>query len=263
MNFRQMLAQDRPVLGMYVSCPDLAVAEIIVRSGIDYIRIDLEHGMLDYTAVANLVRLSTIAGIPVQARVSDLSDITRLLDLGVTGIFVPDVETAEYAKKLVEKVKYAPLGMRGMNNNPRFLNYNSAGFQDYVKTANEEVLLGIQLESRTAVEHIDEILSVEGIDMVSSGKGDLSQSYGVAGNISHPVVVETENYILRKAIEHGKIPTALSTSAERTAALYRQGVRMVTIGTDLQVIRDAMCGMTAAHRACAAGAGEKGEEDHG
>lgn len=249
MTFRQLLAQERPILGMYVSCSDLAVAEIIAKSGVDYIRIDLEHGIMDYSTVANIIRIATLSGILVQARVCDLSDITRLLDLGVTSIFVPDVESVEYAKKLIEKVKYTPLGMRGMNNCSRFLDYNPAGFKEYLKTANDEVLLGIQLESKTAIENIDSILSLDGIDVVSSGKGDLSQSYGFTGDSGNPFIVEKENFIIQKAIEHGKIPTALSTSPERTASLYQQGVQMITIGSDLLVINDAMRQMVSQHNA--------------
>lgn len=244
MTFRELLKQNRPVFGIYVVSPDPNLIEIAAHAGLDYIRIDLEHGMLSYSEVREIVRVATLSGMPVQARVSDLSDVTRLLDFGVTCIIVPDVDSVESAKNAVNLVKYTPLGNRGFNNGARFLKFDTSGFMDYIKTANEEVLLGIQIESRQAVEKIDEILSVDGIDMVSSGKGDLSQSYGLLGQNTHPLVLEKEAYIIHKAIEHGRIPTVLSTSASRTKELAALGCRILTLGNDMDIyasgIRDAI-----------------------
>lgn len=240
MTFRELLKQDRPILGIYVACADCTVVEMAARAGMDYIRIDLEHGLLDYSTVAQLIRTATNLGMPVQARVADLSDITRLLDFGVTGVVIPDVDSVDYAKRIIDKVKYAPVGMRGMNTTPRCLGWDGSRFADYVKAANEEVLLGFQLESRQAVDNIDAILSLGGVDMISSGKADLSQSYGVIGQITNPLILEKEEYIIRKGLEYGKIPTVLSTSAERTKKLFGLGVRMLTIGSDTQIIYQAM-----------------------
>lgn len=235
MTFRELLKQDRPVLGLYVNSIDPSLIEIAADAGLDYIRIDMEHGLFGYDEVRELVRAATLSGMPVQVRISNLSDITKLLDFGVTAIIVPDIDSAPSARDAVSQVKYAPLGNRGFNNGPRFLKYSKKGFTDYLEQANREVLLGIQLESREAVEHIDEILAVEGVDMVSSGKGDLSQAYGLLGQNTHPLILEKESYIIQKGLEHNIIPTVLSISAERTRQLYGQGVKMITIGSDMEI----------------------------
>ena len=224
-----------PLLGLYVCSSDPNLVEIAARAGIGYIRIDLEHGMLSYAEVRELIRTASLWNIDVQVRVSDLSDVTRMLDFGVNAIIVPDIEAREDAERAVRMVKYAPLGARGFNNAPRFLQFSSDGFMDYLKTANDSTMLIIQLESRQALDNIDEILSVPGIDAVSSGKGDLSQSYGLLGQNTHPQILEKEAFIIQKAVEHGKLPTALSTGCERTQQLLQAGVRMITIGSDMDV----------------------------
>ena len=235
MTFRELLKQNRPVLGLYVNSIDPGLIEIAADAGLDYIRIDMEHGLFGYDEVRELARTATLSGMPVQVRISDLTDITKLLDFGVTAIIVPDVNGAQSAKNAVLQVKYAPLGSRGFNNGPRFLKYSSMKFMDYVERANDEVLLGIQLESKEAIEHIDEILAVEGVDMVSSGKGDLSQAYGLLGQNTHPMILEKEAYIIQKGLEYNKIPTVLSVSAERTRELHGLGVNMITIGSDMEI----------------------------
>lgn len=235
MTFRKLLAQDRPILGLYVVSPDPNLIEISAKAGLDYIRIDLEHGLLSYSEVREIVRTATLSHMPVQVRVNNLSDVTKLLDFGVTGIIVPGVDSVEAAKDAVNLVKYSPLGNRSFNNGARLFKFDSSEFMDYIKTANEEVLLGIQIESKQAIDRIDEILSVEGIDMVSSGKGDLSQSYGILGQNTHPLILEKEAYIIHKAIEHKKIPTVLTTSSSRTKELFALGCRILTLGSDMDI----------------------------
>lgn len=248
MTFRELLKEDRPILGLYVSSIDPGLIEIAADAGLDYVRIDMEHGLFGYDEVRELIRTATLSEMLVQVRVSSLNDITKLLDFGATAILVPDVNSVQSAKDAVSQVKYAPLGSRGFNNGPRFLKYSQTKFMEYLEQANREVLLGIQLESREAIEHIDEILAVDGVDMVSSGKGDLSQAYGLLGQNTHPLILEKESYIIRKGLEHNKIPTVLSINAERTRELYGLGVKMITIGSDMEIYAQGIRSCLKSHR---------------
>lgn len=227
---------NRPIFGLYVSIPDPALVEMAYNAGFEFIRIDMEHILFGYDKVAELIRTARLLGMETQVRISNVSDITKFLDQGATGIMCPDVETPEMAKEVIKRVKYAPLGSRGMFPISRFVKFGLEPFDDYMAQANDTVLTGIQIESLSAMEQIDEIFSLDGLDMVSSGKADLSQSMGMTGQMTHPKVVEAENYIIKKAIEYGKEPTALVGSRERAHALWDMGVRIMTAGVDLSMI---------------------------
>ena len=103
---------------------------------------------------------------------------------------------------------------------------------EYMRTGNDRMQLIVQIESQNGLDHIDEILSLDGIDMVASGREDISQALGVPGQKDHPLVIEAENYILAKAFEHKKIPTLSVSSKERMQELWEKGVRCFSIGRD-------------------------------
>lgn len=227
---------NRPIFGLYVSIPDPALIEMAYNAGFEFIRIDMEHILFSYDKVAELIRTARLLGMEAQVRISNVSDITKFLDQGATGIMCPDVETPEIAKDVIKHVKYAPIGSRGMFPISRFVKFGLEPFAPYMAQANDTVLTGIQIESLSSMERMDEIFSLEGLDMVSSGKADLSQSMGLSGQMSHPKVVEAENLIIKKAIEYGKEPTALVSSRERVHELWDMGVRIMTAGVDISMI---------------------------
>ena len=113
-NFSELLKQEGPVLGLYleINCP--SIIEMAKEAGFDFVRIDYEHALFDYSDLAEMTRTATLLDMPVQVRVSNFHDITKLLDFGVTGIVVPDVNTVERAQQAVEITKYYPIGSRGM-----------------------------------------------------------------------------------------------------------------------------------------------------
>lgn len=227
---------DKPIFGMYVSIADPSLVEMAYNAGFKFIRIDMEHILFDYSAVSELIRTACLLKMPVQVRISDTSDVTKLLDHGVDAIVCPDVETVEQAQTIVDLVKYAPLGKRGMFPVSRFVKFGLDPFQPYTDVANDYVSACVQLESTTALENIDDILSLEGLDIVSSGKADMSQSMGLIGQTKNPRVIEAENFITKKAVEHGKVPIMLAGSRERVHELWELGCRVFTVGPDISII---------------------------
>lgn len=236
---RQSRAGER-MLGIYVSIPDPAIVELAAYAGFDYIRIDCEHSMMNIQTVASMVRAADASGLAVQVRVASTDDITRLLDFGVQGIVVPDIRNREDALRAVELVKYAPAGARGMASVARSLGYGERPIKEYIKMANEEICLIVQIESAQGLENLDEILSIPGIDMVSSGKLDLSQALGVSGETQHPSVIEAENRIVTTALRYGKMPTLLANSPQRAAEMIKMGICCLTIGYDTKLILTAL-----------------------
>jgi 4-hydroxy-2-oxoheptanedioate aldolase len=243
--FRELLKKDGPVLGLYLQSADPFIVEAAKAGGFDFIRIDNEHILYDYSQIKELIRVAILLDMPCQVRVADLTDVTRMLDAGATGIVVPDVNTVERACQAVQATKYAPTGARGMYplQPPigRFL--RAAGFDDfadYVKAANEIVTLTVQIEDVRATPFLDEIIAMQGIDMIASGKADISQSVGKPGQTTAPEVVEFERLLIRKALEHGKTPTLM---AGVNPAFVREmaglGVKFFSCGPDEAIIANA------------------------
>jgi len=228
--FNDLMSRDKLILGLYVNMADCSVIEMAAYAGFDFVRIDMEHMLFDYTAVAGLIRTSNILDLPVQVRISSISDITKLLDHGASGIVVPDVNSVTKARELVELCKFYPLGKRGMFPLARNVRFGLDSFEEYLHMANNNVSLIIQIEDKEAMANIENILKVEGIDMVATGKADLSQSLGVPGQTQHKTVLEAENYIIKKALEFGKIPTIMASTRQRVQELIEMNVKVITTG---------------------------------
>lgn len=233
---KDMSTLNRPILGLYVGISDLQLIAMAYNAGFDYIRIDMEHFMFGYDRAGELIRYARALGLEVQVRVSSMSDITKMMDAGATGIMVPDIEDKAAVRKLIGLTKFSPLGHRGMFPIAGDVKFGLESYSDYMATANQRVLNGIQLESTQALKHVEEIIAQDGLDLVSSGKADLSQSMGLACQMTNPQVIEGENFIIKKALEFGKEPTLLASSTERIREVWDMGVRMITIGNDTQMI---------------------------
>jgi 4-hydroxy-2-oxoheptanedioate aldolase len=235
--FKDLFLRDGPVLGLYMQSADPTVVEFAKAAGFDFIRLDNEHVLYDYAQLKSLIRTAILLDLPCQVRISHLADITKLLDAGAAGIVVPDVNTVDRAREAVAAVKYYPQGSRGIYplSPPvgRFMRLTgSKDFAEYVKLANEYVSLTLQIEDVRTADCLDEILSLPGVDMVSSGKGDISQSLGMPGQTTAPEVLEFEQLLVRKALEYRKRPVLLANTKKNIEDLMRLGVRIFTCGPD-------------------------------
>lgn len=187
---KELLKQGKVAFGGWEGINSPAAAEIMAKAGFDWISADVEHSthsVQDYAYLALAVKGQ--GAVPI-ARVFDKSmqSIRRIMDAGAQGIIVPMIRTADDAREAVAAAKYPPLGMRGAGAGPFCCHGITLG--DDFKTANDDTLVMVMVETREAVENIDEIMSVEGVDGMFLGPFDLSASYGVAGQIGHPIIVE-------------------------------------------------------------------------
>jgi len=223
-------------LGIFLGETGETVAEIAAVAGFDYIRIDSEHALTDPGALAAKIRVANAYNIPTLIRVSSLAEMTKLIDYGATGFLVPDVETAEQAQAAVDVCKYAPVGKRGVSRSNRCCRYGHIPMSEYVKYTEEHITLAVQIESKKGVANLDEILSVPGVDIVATGRMDLSQDYGVLGQGSHPDVMAAEDIVIRKALEYGKYPLMTAGSRKQYEELVAKGVRLITVAFDTQFI---------------------------
>ncbi|MDA4114819.1 MAG: aldolase/citrate lyase family protein [Thaumarchaeota archaeon] len=194
-----MLREGKVALGVTITIGHPDVSEVLGRVGYDWILIDTEHAPLEPATVQNLLQaMSASNSVPlVRVPWNDMVLIKRVLDIGAFGIIVPWVNTREEAERAVKAIRYPPLGVRGFG--PR-----RAGMldPDYVKTANGELFLGVQIETQQAIDNIDEILSVEGIDAAIVGPADLSLNLGILFQYGDKRFVAAMNKIVRSCQKH-------------------------------------------------------------
>lgn len=225
-------------LSVVLPCPQ--VIELAALAGYDFVRIDWEHAMFGEEKLRELLTTARLLKMPCQVRIPDLHGVTRILGQEPSGLMLPHVESGEEAAAIVDACRFAPLGRRGMDGNTRDMRCGGMSRAEYMEVSEENLDLIVQLESREAIERIDEILAVEGIDMAATGRADLSQELGVPGEKDHPDVVCAENMIIRKTLEHGKIPAIAADSPKRVQELYEMGVRCFLTGKDEALLAKGM-----------------------
>jgi 2-keto-3-deoxy-L-rhamnonate aldolase RhmA len=247
-NIKKRADNGQISVGLNISLCDPTIVEMAARVGYDFVRLDCEHTLFENSAIINMIRVGRLLDMPVQLRVPNLGQASSLLDLGASALMIPHVGSREMAEEAAKIVKYAPYGERGMSSFARVLGYGHYQFKDYYKWANDVVCLIIQIEDKDGLDNIDDILSVPGIDMVASGKTDLSQALGIPGQNTHPDVLAAEELIIRKALEYGKHPTMLVKNPERMKALKEMGVRCFSIGRDEALLLEGMKNTLEAYR---------------
>ncbi|MGW3882835.1 HpcH/HpaI aldolase family protein [Streptomyces sp. NPDC005055] len=200
--FREAIQNGRRLQGIFIASSDPATTEIAGSVGFDYVVCDNEHGPLDIPTIANHVRAAEARGVIPMARLlkNDRYLIGKMLDIGVEGLLVPHVDTAEDAARAVAATRFAPHGERGMCPSSHAGRYSTRYWADFQPWSEANVLVIPIIESRKAVKNIDEILAVDGIDMVNFGPGDLSTDMQVA--IDGPEILEARKRVVEAARAH-------------------------------------------------------------
>lgn len=198
--------QKEPLYGCFVTFGLPDIAEYTASLGFDFIIIDNEHGVMEQTTICNMIRASQCEGVPAVVRCTsnNYDHVQKALDMGANGILVSLVNTVEDAKKLVKLSHYAPEGERGTAYLPRASAYGLVkDKREYLREANKTKFVGAQIETVTALQNLDEILKVEGIDVFFIGPGDLSTSMGLSTNDLK--LQETIEKTIKKITAAGKI----------------------------------------------------------
>jgi 4-hydroxy-2-oxoheptanedioate aldolase len=230
--FRKLMGAG-PVIGPFSLTTDPALVEIMGWAGFDYVVLDLEHGPSSLQNLQNLVRAAEVAGIYplVRTKEGNLAMIGEALDVGAGGVVVPQVASARQAEAAVRRARFAPRGERGVNPCVRAARYSAMGRFEYFSAAGEAVIV-LQIEGRQAVENLDEILQVDGVDVLFVGPYDLSQSLGVVGQVDHPLVVETITRIVGRCVEKGVCAGLFCSTPEAARHWMGQGARFISYGID-------------------------------
>ena len=226
---KEKLHAGEPAFGVSVMIPSPQLVEMLGAFGFDWVLLDCEHGTLTLESVELMAMAAEASGMTPIARPATrgADHILQVLDRGVMGVQVPHVNTAAEARAVVQAVKYHPGGQRGLAAGTRAAVYDAHGsMAEYVRAANEQTLIAIQLEDREAIANLDELLKVAGIDVFFVGPSDLSQSMGHPGNPKAPPVAEAINRSFERIVAAGCIPGTPAT-AESVAGVLKQGVRYI------------------------------------
>lgn len=234
---KEKLQGDEPLIGTMLTLPSTEVAEIVSSLGYDWVFIDAEHSALDISQIGLLLQsLAPGCSGVVRVPASDEAWIKRVLDLGVEGIIVPNVKTAAEAKRVVEMCHYPPAGTRSVGI-ARAHTYGLT-FGRYMKTANDDLMVIIQLEHHEAFENIDEILQVPGFDAVFIGPYDYSASVGKTGKVEDEEV-QREIARVNEKCRRKKIPAGIFGMNARAVNEYMlQGYMLITAGIDFLFLKE-------------------------
>jgi 4-hydroxy-2-oxoheptanedioate aldolase len=218
-----------PALGMSVMIPSPQLVEMAGGLGFDWVLIDCEHGTIDLESAELLIMAAEASGVVpiVRPRSNSFSDIVQVMDRGAAGVQVPHVIDAAGARAAVDAIKFHPVGKRSLAAGTRASGYGYRGSAgDFVTAANRESLVCVQIEDEAALENVDEILTVEDIDVFFIGPSDLSQSMGYPGNPKAEPVARAIETTLKKIVAAGRTPGMPATLEALETALAR-GVRYI------------------------------------
>lgn len=237
-DFRKRLRGRESLIGTMVTLPVPAIAEILADLGFDWLFVDGEHGPLETREIlAILQAVGNRVACLVRVPGSEEAPIKKVLDLGAEGIIVPQVNTVEQAASVVRYARYAPAGSRGVGL-ARAHGYGLR-FQEYLEKANDRVAVIVQAEHARAVENIESIVKVEGIDAVLLGPYDLAASLGKMGRIDDPAVIEAIDHVTRTCQAAGIPLGYFGVSAQAVRPYMERGYSLIAAGVDTLMIAGA------------------------
>ncbi|HZF29388.1 MAG TPA: aldolase/citrate lyase family protein [Gammaproteobacteria bacterium] len=230
-DFRARLKRRDKLLGTMVTLPTAATAEILAGLGFDWLFVDGEHGPLETRELAAILQavsrdVACLVRVPEAAEVP----IKKALDLGAAGIIVPQVNTAEQAVDVVRFARYAPDGARGVGL-ARAQGYGMR-FKEYVESANAEIAVVVQAEHARAVDNIEAIARVPGVDAVLLGPYDLAASLGKMGQVDDPVVVAAIRRVTEACVSVGMPLGYFGVTAAAVAPYVERGYTLIVAGVD-------------------------------
>jgi 2-dehydro-3-deoxyglucarate aldolase/4-hydroxy-2-oxoheptanedioate aldolase len=243
MNLKERLQAGQSILGTMVTVFDNPeIAKILKVCGFDFFIVDCEHGNFDYSDVAKMFTVAREAGIPPMVRIPEVRReiVLKYMEMGARGILLPNTETVEQAQALVAYSKYYPMGNRGVS-----LLRSHTGFEkidsatEYMKKANDENVLMVQIESPVAVERIDDLLDVEGIDAAFVGPNDLSQSMGIMGQTENPRFIEAIDRVIASAKKRNKFSGIHMMSVDALEPWIQKGMTLNFWSNDVVMMMNA------------------------
>jgi len=235
-HFKRALAAGRQQIGLWCSLPGAYVAEAVAGSGFDWLLLDTEHSPGDPLTV--MAQLQAAAPYPVSAVVRPASNdavlIKRFLDLGAQTLLIPYVQSADEARSAVAAMRYPPEGIRGVSGVTRATRFGRVA--GYAKRAHEELCLLVQIETQEALDRLEQIAAVDGVDGVFIGPADLAASFGHVGEPGHPKMKPIVEDAIRRIRACGKPAGILTPDTAFAARCIELGTTFTAVGVDAAIL---------------------------
>jgi 4-hydroxy-2-oxoheptanedioate aldolase len=234
--FKQALHRRELSIGLWSTLCSNIAAEVVAHAGFDWILLDTEHSPNELPdLVTQLQAMGRSASTPVvRAAWNDTVLIKRILDIGVQSVLLPYVQSADEARRAVAAVRYPPRGVRGVSAGSRASNYGR--IKDYLQKADEQICLLVQVETRAALEQLEAIAGVEGIDGVFIGPADLSASLGHLGDPQHPETQKALQDAGARLRQLGKAAGILAVVEADARRYIDWGYNFVAVGIDTALL---------------------------
>lgn len=234
------LRAGKPVLCTKLNYRDPAIIEMVGLIGFDCVWICQEHLWANKETLANLILAARATGMDAMVRIekNGYNSLIQSLEMGAKGIMVPHIFSVKEAKKWIKIARFHPVGRRPIDGVNADADWALMDFKDYIKFANEETFLVLQIEDKEAIEYIEEIVQLPGFDILFVGVGDLSQSMGFPGEIKHPKIIKVLERVSNAAKKYGKFAGAPGISLDWTKKLMEMGYLFITQGADIIFLKD-------------------------
>jgi 4-hydroxy-2-oxoheptanedioate aldolase len=233
---KRALREGRAQIGLWSSLSSHYSVEVLAGSGFDFLLLDTEHSPNELPMVHNQLQamVGGTAEPVVRPAWNDAVLFKRLLDLGVQNLLVPFVQTADEARRAVAATRYPPEGIRGVSVAMRANRFGRV--KDYAKRAHEEMCVLVQLETRTALENLESIAAVDGLDGLFIGPSDLAADFGHLGNSGHPTVRAAIDDAVARIRKAGKVAGILALVEADARHWLELGCLFVAVGSDLGLL---------------------------
>jgi 2-keto-3-deoxy-L-rhamnonate aldolase RhmA len=236
---RKRLAEGGVALGCSLShlrSPE--IPRLFAAAGFDWIFIDSEHGCFSIETIQDLVRSSLLLPITPIVRVPDFQYdlVARALDMGAEGLILPRVESPELLARAVQWAKFPPQGVRGFGLTPPMVGYSPASFAEIIEHLNRETLIAAQIESQAAIERLDELASVPGVDILLVGPADLSIALGVPGDWNNPKLTAAIDRVIEACEKHNLWPAIQVRNAALAKNWMSRGMKLIGCGNELALL---------------------------
>ena len=236
---KRKLKDGKPALLTQLHLTDASIFEMVSVMGFDGIWMDLEHHSYSLETAGNFIRATRVGSADILARIAkgEFMRMGRLLEMGAQGIMYPRCSNASEAAEVVRWAKFAPLGERGFDGAGADAFYTGIPMDEYVRDANEETFVVIQLEDPKAIEQAEAIAAVEGVDVIMLGPADFSVLSGIPGQFDHPSIEKSLNKIAQAAANTGKHWASTAADTNSAKGLLQRGAGMILHNADICIVK--------------------------
>ena len=240
-SMKRALKDGNVVFGPMVSeMRSSGIAVLFAQAGFDFFFIDLEHSCFSLETVSDMILAARAADIPVIVRPSSRKSaeyLSRPLDIGASGLLIPQIRTRQDVENVVKWCRYQPLGERGMGLARQHTFFQGGNARETMNGLNEEILIALQIENKDAIENLSDLLSVPGIDAAYVGPADLSAAFGKPGQSDDPEILGAIDRVIEVCEAKGVIPGIHTGSVDKARFWAGKGMKMIGFCTDIKLIQ--------------------------